>query len=386
MPCCRNFSDGGERRGSFAPLRNQFVAILLVLLYACSCENSTDPKPVPANCRNGQSPCEHDVTQCCIDTTSHNFFWGLDTLGGPGSWVRDVSIVDQDNIWACGLFTSDLADFNVANWNGYSWIFYRVHTPTYYGNLAFGESTCILADSPNDIWIMSYYGGYARYNGDEWLGGYDSRISSCINDIMSVGDSVYFCGSNSSVGFYDGVDFVSININSNYRMIHLSGSEDAEHIFALGQNNDGESIVYHYSQGAWDVIIHSEDPSPTNQGEYGMIQSISAVSDTVYVSTYNGLLRYHYLHGTSQYTSHNETVNPFFSPINSNSWNDLFILRNDFTIYHFNGDNWQSDNNVSDIVESGSGFAHSGSANGSIVVLGGILFDQQYGIIARGYR
>ena len=42
------------------------------------------------------------VTAITMDTTSHNFTWTIDTLGIYGSSLRDVAIIDENNICVGG--------------------------------------------------------------------------------------------------------------------------------------------------------------------------------------------------------------------------------------------------------------------------------------------
>jgi len=55
----------------------------LVLLFT-ACPDNNNPPPI-ADCDPGYHPCGTDSTECCLDTTSHNFVWEIDTLGGYGS-------------------------------------------------------------------------------------------------------------------------------------------------------------------------------------------------------------------------------------------------------------------------------------------------------------
>jgi len=52
---------------------------------------------------DNSSPCETDYSQCCLDTTSHNFSWDIDTLGLYGSYLNDVAIVDENDIWVVAI-------------------------------------------------------------------------------------------------------------------------------------------------------------------------------------------------------------------------------------------------------------------------------------------
>jgi len=53
-----------------------------------------------------------------MDTTSHIYVWTIDTLGDATSSLRDVAVIDEDNIWVVGKI--DLKDpsgqqYNVAS-------------------------------------------------------------------------------------------------------------------------------------------------------------------------------------------------------------------------------------------------------------------------------
>ena len=59
-----------------------------------------------------------DQTKCLMDTTSHNFIWEIDTLGIGGSYLNDVAIIDENNIWVVGNIETDTATYNAAHWDG----------------------------------------------------------------------------------------------------------------------------------------------------------------------------------------------------------------------------------------------------------------------------
>lgn len=50
--------------------------------------------------------CGDDSSDCCLDTTSHNFVWEIDTLGSYGSYLMDVVIIDENDVWAVGQIKS----------------------------------------------------------------------------------------------------------------------------------------------------------------------------------------------------------------------------------------------------------------------------------------
>ena len=108
-----------------------FLILIFILIHlAC-------PKPPSDNIDcgthqvevNGNCECEEgyhwneDQTKCLMDTTSHNFTWVIDTLGDYGSYLNDVAIIDENNIWVVGNIETDSGEYNAAHWDGIDWDF-----------------------------------------------------------------------------------------------------------------------------------------------------------------------------------------------------------------------------------------------------------------------
>ena len=53
-----------------------------------------------------------------MDTTSYNFIWKIDTLGNYGSYLKDVAVIDENNIWVVGNIRVPDPD---SSSNGTSW-------------------------------------------------------------------------------------------------------------------------------------------------------------------------------------------------------------------------------------------------------------------------
>lgn len=133
--------------------------LLIGILAVFSCKTSTTPQP--ADCEPGYHQCENDNTICCIDTTSHNFTWEIFTLGQYGSTIRDVTIVNEDNIWVVGNFETDDGEYNAAHWDGNEW-----ELMGFYSNTL--DLYSIYYFSEDDIWVSSH--GYPiHWNGNEWI-------------------------------------------------------------------------------------------------------------------------------------------------------------------------------------------------------------------------
>ncbi len=96
------------------------------------------------------------------DTTSSNFTWTVDTIGGPGSILYDCSVVNDTLAYAVGLImpSDSVGRNNTIYWdnaavsNGVKWKPFQV--PYYYnGKKTFTTLHCVFARSANDMWFES---------------------------------------------------------------------------------------------------------------------------------------------------------------------------------------------------------------------------------------
>jgi hypothetical protein len=99
------------------------LIIFLMFLLTVSCKK--DPPVVPP-----------PIVQ--IDTTSHVINWTIDEIGEYGSILRDVAIIDENNIWAVGeiylkdtLGNPDPKAYNAVHWDGSKWQLKRIFFPQF---------------------------------------------------------------------------------------------------------------------------------------------------------------------------------------------------------------------------------------------------------------
>jgi len=161
--------------------------------------------------KDGKTRAESDpITVHTLPTTSHDFTWEIDTLGNYGSYLNDVWIVDENDIWVVGYIRVDDPDssfdgtgqetFNAAHWNGKEWKLIRIiNSAPLYSIWYFNE---------NDIWVTTF-GLPIHWDGNNWTlyhiqnMGIDASAGNAMWGTSS--SNMYFVGYEGSIVHYDGV-------------------------------------------------------------------------------------------------------------------------------------------------------------------------------------
>ncbi len=330
-----------------------------------------------------------------MDITSHNFTWEIDTLGGYGSYLRDVAIVDENNIWVVGMIKIPDPDssfngtgwesFNAAHWDGVEWELIKILT----GHTA---NKGIMYFSDNDIWVTS--GFPIHWDGVEWTLYHlqNMGIDVSVEHVWGTSSSnLYFVGREGSIAHYNGSTFTKLDSGTEVDLEDIDGTEDGEHVFVSGFNSSGynnTSPLLHIHNGEIRKVYESTYPWG-NEDDWGRIEAIEVIGDTVYLSTWGrDWIAYNYL--TGEYIQYFRHTIPGFETllvrdISNNAINDMIAVSAFGEVLHFNGLLWFRDSQIysvfgEDFVFKGSDFNHNNLA----VV--GRLVGWVHGIVVRGYR
>ncbi len=351
-----------------------FASLMLLLFAGTECKK--EPPVVPPD-----NP---------TDTTSSNFvLLRIDTLGGPFSTAQCVDIVDENNIWVGGSFSTAYSDstgnldssFNVAHWDGSQWNYLRIlmaGQPGWTGGHPGPAALqAIKVFDENHIIALSQYSSLAVWNGTDWHTEYID--SNAIHQMFARSpNEVYFVGQQGVVARWNGSSLEKMNSGTKVRLLDVWGDE--KWIFATGEplsGDDPSETAFTAYTSAWEVY-----------NEYNLLDTNSRSLNqyvggmrSVYRKSENSKL---WLLGSSivdnqvkQALYEISSLSPFRAnlffvvnqPIDAlrvrgNSDNDLFIpgiISGQF--YHFNGKRW------SFIVPSLSFFVTYGfSVKGDIVV------------------
>lgn len=293
------------------------------------------------DCDSGYTPCIDEPTDCCADTTSHLFEWTWDTLGYGGiirSYLNDVSIIDENNIWVVGDIRKNHYDFyGAAFWNGEEWTLI---------NLEYSDGPItpkgIWAFSNNDVWVVT--GSIWHWNGEEttlvWQR--DLTSSEVLTKIWARSpNDIYFVGWIGTIVHYNGQEFTRMESGTTLNLNDIYGNN--EKVFVTGDNLSGQSVALEYNGDGWTTKFYSEHILP-NENDFGLIYSTWCSQSNVYFPTKSGLL----VENIS--SSNYELINP--SDINNINYNnvkirgqmenDIFLSNGDAELAHFNGITWKS--------------------------------------------
>lgn len=183
-----------------------------------------------------------------MDTTSHNFTWETFTIGKNGI-LRDVAIIDENNIWAVGeIYLDDSTGggglHNAAHWDGNEWKILRIPTATYGGFIRNEILNTILAFSENEIWTFSSAGSYSHWDGYKWETKFvDERTGSGSRLWGNNSSNIYLVGTNGSISNYNGTTWQKIVSGTEVDLLDVWGTDDGEVVWICGYDSDYRKTI-----------------------------------------------------------------------------------------------------------------------------------------------
>jgi len=337
------------------------------------------------------------MTACVLDTTSHDFVWSIDTLGIHLSFINDVSIINENDIWVVGQITltdpdssynnSGREEFNAAHWDGQEWELLHLISETITGPYIGAEIMAVYAVTPDDVWMYTSGGAYIRYFNGIWS---SEVIYDAVGGILDIwgpsADDLYFVGTNGSITHYDGSSFSLMSTPTNIPLLNVFGSKDGEDVFASGRTDLGESIVLSLQDHEWQVLFLSEVHDTTG-GNFGHIYTAGLVGDTLHVATAYNLHKYNINTGEDMILFTEDTRFYFgaFVQIVSQGSNDIMYCGEGFnTQLHFNGVTFNFNYSLENRL--GPGPVKSADYKDNIIVMVGDENAGSHAIVVRGKR
>jgi len=332
-----------------------------------------------------------EVTAMTMDTTGSDFVWDIDIIGVNISNFYDISIIDENNIWAVGEITTDSYDtlivnadtfftpikYNAAHWNGKEWELIKICPP---GKSPSYPHKAIYIFSAVDIWTCT--SAAYHFNDNEWYV-YGTNNSTWIFNgyVQSIwGNSssdVYFVGDNGSIVHYDGTTFTLMDSGTKLLLRDVAGN--GEHVFVVGRNYSGENVVLSLENGQWQILYQPID----FKNEY--YTAVNVYSDVAFFITKTGVLQYNFMKKKSVLEEVKPIKEWMYNYIEVQNVNDILLLSGDGRVLHFNGVRWKESRDLD--LPTTEFYQGNLALKGNLAVAVGTIYsDGARAMVARGRR
>jgi hypothetical protein len=294
---------------------------------------------------DGKEVKSNPVTFTTLDTTSHNFTWQTFTFGeSDASWVYDIAIIDENNIWAVGeiymndsLGNPDSKRYNAVIWDGTKWSVIRI--PYYFqGQPFYNPIQSVFTFGPSDVWFCG--NGVVHFDGSSFIpvpiptnvwGPYQ------MNKIWgSSSNDLYVVGNSGNIAHYNGASWGKIESGTTSIINDAWGitNEQNKTILNCAVSSffvPGDKKILKIVDGKVDSVIWNRDVR---------LYSAWATNENFLYVCGEGVF-------VNKFGIWNEIM---LQPVGTNSVrgngiNDIFICGDYGFIAHFNGLNWHIYNN-----------------------------------------
>ncbi len=306
---------------------------------------------------NGERSYGNEIKVRTLDTTTRNFTWQVFEFGDDlaASFLRDVAIIDENNIWAVGgIYLADSSRpgnhifYNALHWDGNKWEFKKINFYTFCPDEKYPDvypAHCIYAFDNENMCI----GG----NGVAFLkNGIQVKLKctpssnvkifgESINNFYSVG------GSNCNIAHWDGKKWTKIDIppptgneySTDIGLVDIHGTLDGKRIFICGYNtldtlksilielNDNKARVKWYKKGFDWVEPYG-----------GTVMNVYTSGSYLFLATAKGFYIENFRLGLRPKKVTDFAFDWIYA-MRGNSYNDVFTFSDEPEIYHFNGVN-----------------------------------------------
>ncbi|WKZ68336.1 MAG: hypothetical protein QY331_10265 [Melioribacteraceae bacterium] len=295
------------------------------------------------------------VAAVTMDTTSHNFTWEVFEFGEHGnSILRDVAIIDENNIWAVGAIylkdstgTNDSKAYNAVHWDGTVWtpkriLYYgecsAVQYPPFYSVYAFSENEIALTNGGSIGW---FDGKTVSLDC-----GVNPLLNGAINKIWGTRkNDIYIVGGNGSIAHYNGTSWLKIESGTDVDLLDVWGDESESQIFITGMDDsNGNTVLLSVNNSSVQTLYDYNVLNPNQSDLEGFVRGV-----------WFNEFPYFYLLTSSHVTRIRKDkieekkriyeVSPDFTggyhQIRGSAINDMMIVGNRNHISHYNGRSWK---------------------------------------------
>lgn len=306
---------------------------------------------LPVECPEFHHLCGVDSTECCLDTTSHDMTWEVDTIfTGFSSSAYDVAIINDTTIWVVGKFlindpqdtmTYEERSFNLIEWNGKEWEPKPIHLPD--GSKSGGRLTSIFAINETNIWI----GSVINWDGTKFTF-YTTKdgwpdFEAYTNEIWASGpNDVFFISDKGMINHWDGSKFTRMDTPTDNLLMDIWGT-GPEDVWAIGYNpSEGVTVLIHYDGDKWSLMFDGDinDWYANNPNKIsGVIKGVwtNQKNEVKIVSNPNGIYQTTLDSAPKANLISFDHYGVALEFIRGNHFNDIYISGNNSGIFHYNG-------------------------------------------------
>ena len=298
--------------------------------------------------RNDKTTASQALNLTTMDTTSHNFQWEVFEFPSPyGSGVlRDVAIIDENDIWAVGEIYSDSAQpwlpFNAVHWDGQQWALMRIKTNAC-GGVDYPPIETVFAFSANDVLFAHIDGSITRFDGATFIN--DCSLITQLNGSARKmwgrsSNDLYVVSSNGFIAHYDGANWQRIESGTKIDLEDIWGGADGREVWVCGWGWNDPGIILKKTANGWQTVWRSDVPvspdiyrgKPNSLWFNGSREVIIAAYDIYRHSLQNsGLIRQDSLPWQN-----------FIYRLRGSAANNIFIAGDGAMIKHYNGVSWKN--------------------------------------------
>ncbi len=284
-----------------------------------------------------------------MDTTSHEFTWQTFTFGGANgsSYLRDVAIINEKDIWAVGEIHTEDTDqydsngvwvqpYNAVHWDGQEWELRRIFiNNTFYpirNVMAFAENNIVFSNISVIFWTGSdeniTFTSPPRESTDSWR----------INSMWGISnEDFYVVGNGGNIAHYQNGSWTKISSGTEMNILDAYGdcdkNESDYEILATGTyNNSHEREIL--------SINNNSVVQKSTTGINWALGGIWFIKDRCYYAIGDGIYYKRSLHEEKWKTLNISRY--VTTAICGTSINDVFIAGAYGEVLHFNGKTWKS--------------------------------------------
>ena len=308
--------------------------ILALFFSAQSCKSPTGPK-----------------TNSPPDTTSNNFTFQTFTFGASNagsSYLQDVAIVSDSDIWCVGAVYLDSADgapdpnaYNAVHWDGSKWELKKIQFYTFCGQHSMGSypAKAVLSLGDSVIWIASNNSQIAILSGDKQTGTVCIPVS--VTKMWATNDyDVYTVGAIGQIGHYQNGIWQKIESGTNMNIYDIWGASNPQ----TGKT-EILAVASYPDTSAQRKIIQINGSSVSEISSSGIswdLESVWFKPQSQYFVAGTGIYDKHLLSDSIWSSQYYNVTNNYINCIRGNDVNDIVAVGSFGEVIHYNGMRWKS--------------------------------------------